>query len=233
MSWIVKKPAATEVAPNWLRPYCKQFREELVAQGYAAATMRTYDTATRLLCEEIARRGLRKGEFAGRMLSQVQAAVLKAIHPNKHTYTKYCLARFIDALVQAGAAERPKAPKRVPTALDHLVAEYEAYLREQRGLSRATIYHCVRFLHRFMAFRFGGQLGDMNLITVEDVARFLHEVMSRKSPYRDRTPPTHLRNLFRFLFWSGKTKRDLASCLPRVAIGRASHLPRSLRPEEI
>jgi hypothetical protein len=42
-----------------------------------------------------------------------------------------------------------------------------------------------------------------------------------------------LRSLFRFLFWSGKTKRDLASSLPRVATGRASHLPRSLKPEEI
>ena len=233
MAWIVKKLTAIEVAPNWLRPYCKQFREQLVAQGYAAATMRTYDTAARLLCEEIVRRGLRKGEFAGRMLSQVQAAALKAIHPDKHTYTEYCLARLIDALVEAGAAERPKVPKKAPTALDRLVAEYEAYLREQRGLTEATIYHCVRFLHRFMAFRFGGELGDMNVITADDVARFLHEVMSRKSPYRDRTPPTHLRNLFRFLFWSGKTKRDLASCLPRVAIRRASHLPRSLRPEEI
>ena len=121
----------------------------------------------------------------------------------------------------------------MPTALDRLVEEYTAYLREQRGLADATIYHCVRFLHRFMAFRFGAVLGDVNTITADDVARFLHEIMSRKSPYRGRTPPTHLRNLFRFLFWSGKTKRDLASCLPRVATGRTSHLSRSLRPEEI
>ncbi|MDA8093483.1 MAG: hypothetical protein M0T84_06135 [Betaproteobacteria bacterium] len=233
MPWTVKKPTATEVAPNWLRPHCKQFRESLVDQGYAPATMRTYDTAARLLCEEIARRGLRKGELAGRMLSQVQAAALKAIHPNKHTYTKYCLERFIDALVEAGAAQRPKAPKKVPTALDRLVEEYTVYLREQRGLTDATIYHCVRILHRFMSFRFGAVLGDVNTITADDVARFLHEIMSRKSLYRDRTPPTHLRNLFRYLFWSGGTKHDLASCLPRVATGRTSHRSRSLRAEEI
>ena len=46
-------------------------------------------------------------------------------------------------------------------------------------------------------------------------------------------PPTHLRNLFRFLFWSGKTKRDLATSLPRVATPRHTHLPRSLKPEEV
>lgn len=233
MPWKIKKPKAAEVAPDWLRPHCKQFREKLVDQGYAPDTIRTYDTAARLLCEEIARRGLGKGELAGRVLLEAQAAALKAIHPNKHTYIKYCLTRFVDALVEAGAAERPKAPKKAQTALDRLVVEYEVYLREQRGLAEATIYHCLRFLHRFMAFRFGDRLGDINAITPHDVARFLHEIMSRKSPYRDRTPPTHLRNLFHFLFWAGKTKRDLASSLPRVAIRRASHLSCSLRPEEV
>jgi integrase/recombinase XerD len=233
MPWTVRKPTAIEIAPNWLQPHCNQFREKLVAQGYAAATMRTYDAAARLFCEEVVRRDLCRSELVGRNLSQVQAAALMAIHPNKHTYTKYCLERFIDALVEAGVAERPQAPKKTPAALDRLVGEYEAYLREQRGLTDATIYHCVRFLHRFMAFRFGGGLGDMSAITPDDVARFMHEIMGRKTPYRDRTPPTHLRNLFRFLFWSGKTKRDLASSLPRVAIRRASHVSRSLRPEEI
>jgi integrase/recombinase XerD len=91
----------------------------------------------------------------------------------------------------------------------------------------------VRFLERFMTFRFGAKLGDLNDITPADIVKFLREVMGRKTPYRDKTPPTHLRSLFRYLFWSGKTKRDLASSLPRVATGRASHLSRSLKPEEI
>jgi site-specific recombinase XerD len=82
-------------------------------------------------------------------------------------------------------------------------------------------------------FRFGKKLGNLNDITPADIVKFLYDVMGRKISYRDKTPPTHLRSLFRFLFWSGKTKRDLASSLPRVATGRASQLPRSLKPEEI
>ena len=82
-------------------------------------------------------------------------------------------------------------------------------------------------------FRFGKKLGNLNDITPADIVKFLCDVMGRKISYRDKTPPTHLRSLFRFLFWSGKTKRDLASSLPRVATGRASQLPRSLKPEEI
>jgi len=42
---------------------------------------------------------------------------------------------------------------------------------------------------------------------------------------------THLRGLFKFLFWSGKTRRNLPDSLPRVATG-ADHLPSYLKPED-
>jgi integrase/recombinase XerD len=233
MPWSIKKPTAADIAPDWLQPYCKQFLQKLADQGYAPATRRTYDGAAALFCQEVARRGLGNGQLVGQTLSKVRASALKGMHPNKHHQKIYCLERFIDALVDAGVAERPEPPKKAPTAIERLRAEYEAYLREQRGLTEATIYHCVRFLERFMTFRFGAKLGDLNDITPADIVKFLREVMGRKTPYRDKTPPTHLRSLFRYLFWSGKTKRDLASSLPRVATGRASHLSRSLKPEEI
>jgi len=83
------------------------------------------------------------------------AAALKAMHPNKYNQKRFCLERFIDALVEAGVADRPKPKEKKPTRLDRLQAEYESYLRDQRGLTDATIYHCVSFRKRFMGFRFG------------------------------------------------------------------------------
>ena len=108
--------------------------------------------------------------------------------------------------------------------------EYVAYLRDQRGLTEATIYHCVCFLNRFMAFRFGDTLGNLNDITPHDIVDFLRKLRSDGKAPRDKTPPSHLRNLFRFLFWSGKTKRDLAASIPRVAQPPRSTLPRYLKP---
>ena len=83
------------------------------------------------------------------------------MHPTKHDQKKYCLDRFIDALVEAGVAERPAQKKARPSPLDGLRSEYVAYLRDQRGLTEATIYHSVCFLKRFMAFRFGNTLGNI------------------------------------------------------------------------
>ncbi len=233
MPFAEKKPTAAEVAPGWLKPFCQQFQRELATQGYASCTLRSYDRAAAQFCREVARRGLRKGQLAGATLASVHAAALKEMHPNKHVYKRHCLQCFVDALVEAGLAERPDQPQKKPTARDRLRAEYEAYLRQQRGLTEKTIYSCVRFFERFMTFRFGAGLGDLNDITPADVVAFLREVMGRKPGYRDKTPPTHLRGLFRFLFWSGKTKRDLASSLPRVATAKATNLSRSLKPEEV
>jgi site-specific recombinase XerD len=154
------------------------------------------------------------------------------MHPNKYDQKKYCLERFIDVLVDAGVAKRSKPERKAATPLDRLQSEYESYLQNQRGLTDATIYHCVSFLKRFMAFRFGETLGNLNDITPHDIIGFLRKLRGGSAP-RDKTPPTHLRNLFRFLFWSGKTKRDLAISIPRVAQPPRSTLPRYLKPEEV
>jgi hypothetical protein len=58
-----------------------------------------------------------------------------------------------------------------------------------------------------MTFRFGERLGDFDEITPHDVVEFIRKLRGGTAP-RDKTAPSHLRNLFRFLFWSGKTKRS-------------------------
>ena len=218
---------------GWLTSHRDSFLKTLAEQGYTAGTLRTYGDAASVFCKAVARRGVRAGKLAGRALTTARAAALDAMHANKPIYKRFCLDRFIDALVAAGVAERPEAHRPAPTAFDRLRAEYATYLREQRGLAEKTIYASLSFYDRFMRFRFGAKLGPLDDITPADIVAFLREVMGRRSTFRDTTPPTHLRSLFRFLFWSGKTKRDLASSLPRVASPSASLLPRSLKPEEI
>ena len=228
-----RKTDTAAASVDWLDQYRLKFLKLLHDQGYAPATVRTYDGAAALLCRVVSRRGLHNGQLVGQALSKVRTAALASMHPNKYDQKQYCLERFIDALVEAGVAERP-APKKVrPSPLDRLQSEYVAYLRDQRGLTEATIYHCVRFLNRFMAFRFGDTLGNLNDITPHDIVDFLRKLRSDGKAPRDKTPPSHLRNLFRFLFWSGKTKRDLAASIPRVAQPPRSTLPRYLKPEEV
>jgi len=52
MPWKLKNPAAADIAPDWLQPYCTQFLRKLSDQGYAAVTLRSYDRAAALLCQD-------------------------------------------------------------------------------------------------------------------------------------------------------------------------------------
>ncbi len=117
--------------------------------------------------------------------------------------------------------------------LQTLKLEYEDYLHTQRGLSDRSIYHCWRFADRFLAFRFKGKACDLSKIAASDIAKFMQHLTARGKPFRDKTPPTHLRNFFRFLFKSGKTSTNLAPSVPRIAQRYASALPRHLSPEQV
>jgi site-specific recombinase XerD len=218
---------------DWLRPHRERFLKNIADQGYSDGTLTHYNGATSQFCKEVARLGLRQGQLVGSMLSKVCAAVLKSNRHHKHSYKKFCVNRFVDNLVEAGVAKLPAPARQRPTARDQLRTEYETYLRVQQGLAEATIRSRLNFFDRFMTFRFGAKLGNVNDITLGDLVAFLRKVMFRSQSFRDTSPPTHLRALFRFLFWSGKTKRDLAASLPSVARPRDTHLPRSLKLKEI
>ncbi|WP_457578691.1 site-specific integrase [Ensifer adhaerens] len=214
--------------------HCRQeFLGRLAAQGYARSTQRKYERIIGKFCAEIEKRGLSSCRLDEAAVDVLRQAMLTETNESARTYAKFCLNRFLDHLVDAGVASLPEQPVKEPTPLDRLREEYDAYLRQQRALSEATIYHCLRFLERFMAFRFGKTPGDLNAITPDDIVAFLGRLKVGSRPYRDKTPPTHLRNLFKFLFWNGKTRRNLANSVPRMVQAQPANLPRHLQPDEV
>lgn len=115
-----------------------------------------------------------------------------------------------------------------------LKTRYEEYLRRHRGVSERTVYHSWRFADRFLTFRFGDAAPDFGDITPTDVVTFLQRLTTRKAPYRDKTPPTHLRNFFQYLFKEGLTATNFALVIPSVAARRYdARLPRYLSPEQV
>ena len=230
---IAKNPGGERAdEAGWPWSHRKTFLERLGAQGYAAVTIHEYRTIAGRFCEAIEKRALRVGDLDGATMERLRHAVLSGVTGSARTYAKFCLGRFIDHLIEAGAAAAPQPPTKKLTALDRLREEYESYLRRQRGLAESTIDNCMRYMERFLAFRFGDKLGDLNAITPDDIVAFLSKLKAGSMPRRYKALPSHLRSLFKFLFWSGKTRCNLANSLPRVATS-ADNLPRYLKPEEI
>jgi integrase/recombinase XerD len=154
-------------------------------------------------------------------------------HGDRRQYAVFVVRRFAAYLAAHGAGKLPAPPTQRELARIALRGDYEDYLRRQRGLSERTIGHCWRFADRFLDFRFGNTDIDLSAITPGDIAAFLQQLTTRQAPFRDKTPPTHLRNFFRYLFKSGLTATNLALCVPSVAQRYAARLPRHLAPEQV
>ena len=231
----VKNPGSKTIhKEEWLASHCQMFLDGLCAQGYTPNTVHFYERTICLLQEEIEERRLSVRDLDGPTIEAIREAVLSKMTNRTRTFAMFCFKRFIDHLVDAGvvALQEPQQAKEL-TALDRLREEYYTYLRQQRGLSEATIYTCIHYMERFMTFRFGETIGNLNAITPDDIVNFFCQLKAGPRPFQGKSVPSHLRNLFKFLFWSGKTRRNLANGIPRVAQPQPANLPRYLKPEDI
>ncbi|MGR3761928.1 tyrosine-type recombinase/integrase [Roseobacteraceae bacterium NS-SX3] len=209
----------------------EDFERFIVDQGYSTQTVAKYrksvDALLAALREAAVDLASLTDDLAEVLISRISAEASRK--DRKHS--RYRLERVRDFLI-----EQADAPARMPPAIDMspracLRREYETHLKEQRGLAGGTIVHCLRFYDLFLTYMFGADLGNLNKIGPDDVASFIRE--RRGGAPRDKTTPSHLRNLFKFLFWSGRTKRNLATAIPRVRQAKPTQIPRYLPPAEV
>ena len=205
---------------TWLEPHCAAFLSELTRLGYSLDTWRQYERTVESFRTALSQHDEVRPHLDGAMLDRLRAKVLNATPQSGAAYGAYRLDQLVASLVKAGVATLLPPPAKPQTPREALLAEYESYLRVQRGLSEPTIYQCRCLYERFMTDRFGDGLGNLMDLVPGDVVAFCHKIKSRTAW------PSHLRNLFQFLFWSGKTKVNLAASLPRVSRSGTSNLPR-------
>jgi len=166
-------------------------------------------------------------------MDKLATPIVKAASAKDKKHCRYRLNRFRDYPIEnAGAPPRPEPPLDMsPRAV--LKREYETYPRVRRGLSDETIHRCPRFYDRFPTAKFGAGLGDPNSIAPDDISGFILRLREAGGAPRDKTGPSHLRNLFQFLFWSGKTERNPSSAVPKARQPKPTGIPRYLEPEEV
>jgi site-specific recombinase XerD len=209
----------------------EQYRVELERLNYGRATINIYLRSIRRLRSLMEHQGVALDQLTPDIAAEL---VLRADwRGDRREYAAFTVRRFVGYLSALGLAKPPAPPTPRQLACAALRRDYEDYLRRQRGLGERTIGHCWRFADRFLDFRFRDAEIDLGAITPGDIVAFLQRLTIRKAPFRDKTPPTHLRNFFRYLFKCGLTPTNLALCIPSVAQRYDARLPRHLTPEQV
>jgi site-specific recombinase XerD len=137
------------------------------------------------------------------------------------------LDRLLTMLRQIGVAKPEQTPV-ADNAQTRIVAEFQRYLLQERGLSPLTLLNYVPVVEQFMAERFHNRPPNFALLRARQVTGFVMRHARQLSPVRAGLMVTALRSFLRYLRHHGAIATDLAGCVPTVPNWSLSTLPRFL-----
>ena len=232
MRYIVDGQVVLLRAPEGpLAPYLKPFAGSLLKQGYALKSIhRQVPIAVGFS------RWLKRQEIALRSITSE--------HPSR--YLRYrarwarpsqgdaaALEHLLTLLRSEAAIPAEKISVHRLTPGERCTEAYALYLREVRGLAKATIINYVPFIGKFLKDRFGDGPLALSQLCASDVARFVQRQASHLHRKRAKLLTTALRSFFRYARYLGKTKLDLAAAVPAVADWSMSSIPRAIPAEQV
>jgi site-specific recombinase XerD len=210
--------------------YLDSFEQSLAAEDYKFETLRQYRCLLRRFGGLIEAEGVAPSALTPDLAIQL-ARQLPAVRKNSVKIPNLA-KRFVLHLIELGVAP-PLSVTAAQAARAELLGDFESYLIRQRGLSRRSVYQAVRYAHRFLDHRFGDGPLDLSSITAPDIVAFMEYLLARKRPFLDKTPASHLRCFFQYLFMRAITAANLSLCVPKMHKRWNAHLPRHLSPHDV
>jgi len=137
------------------------------------------------------------------------------------------LQRLLTMLRQKGVVQ-PHQPPVTDNAQARIVADFQRYLLQERGLSPLTLLNYVAVMEQFLSERFHNRAPNFAMLRAPDVTGFVMRHARQLSPMRARLMVTALRSFFRYRRHRGAIATDLAACVPTVPNWSLSTLPRFL-----
>jgi len=137
------------------------------------------------------------------------------------------LQRLLTMLRQKGVV-KPHQPPVTDNAQARIVADFQRYLLQERGLSPLTLLHYVAVMEQFLSERFHNRAPNFAMLRAPHVTGFVMRHARQLSPMRARLMVTALRSFFRYRRHRGAIATDLAACVPTVPNWSLSTLPRFL-----
>jgi integrase/recombinase XerD len=208
--------------------YIEDFAASLIGEGYAPYTLKTKYQLVGDLSAWLARRGL--------PLAALDAKHFRQFYVHRHGGCRRGDARSEQQLLEflrAREAIPPLASKAKPNSIDALVQAYERFLRNERGVSAATLTSYLPIIRRFLAQSFAGKEPCLADLQAKDVHEFILREARRVGMRHARKIMAVLRSFTRFLKERGATKADLSAAVTASPMRSLAQLPKTLAPKEV
>jgi len=214
-----------------LSPHIASFRAKLEDVGYTPAHVVYHLRSCAKLDVWLLRRKKRLWRLNEKEVDQFLHR-LRNRHPSVCRGAPSALRRLLTFLRDIGVIA-PKNASAASSPAQRLVNEYRVFLKEERGLDRATIYGYSRHIDRFLAERFGAGRVDLRALGTADITSFVRRQAPRFGHGWAGQMVTGLRSFFRFAQFRGLAVLDLAAVVPAIPSWERSGPPKHLSSESV
>jgi site-specific recombinase XerD len=136
-------------------------------------------------------------------------------------------------LRQCDVIPEEETPASRESPAERCVHAYEQYLREARGLAKATITNYAPFVRDFLNDCFGDGRVMLSRLCAGDVVRFVQRQVPRLCLKRAKLMTSALRSFLQYGRYRGDMRRDLAAAVPIVASWSMTSIPRAITTDQV
>lgn len=211
--------------------FVQVFVEQMQAQGYAAASVKT---STRLVNDFVAwldQHGIEdRSLWANHVADYLDDRWLQRRRRRGDIFTLHGFARLVAPDGYIASSEQPVAiaPAR------RVRQEFEQYLLRERGLAAASLRLYGDAVGRFLGNVFGDGEVQLGQLTPADIVRFVQADATRlRHSKRAKVMISALRSFLQFGRYRGDITADLHACVPTVANWSMAGIPRTISASQV
>jgi site-specific recombinase XerD len=141
------------------------------------------------------------------------------------------LRRWLSMLRDAGVIAPPPVPNSTPQ--EQIFAEFDNYLRRERGLSPKSIARYLPIIRQFLREVCPAGASDLSEIRQETVIAYIERHARDWSPSSGKAMCTSLRTFLRYLHHQGLNLLALAGCVPSIRRWTMASLPSHLSAAQV
>jgi integrase len=141
--------------------------------------------------------------------------------------------RLLLSFLRDGGVVAPKSEPIASSPSQRLANRYRAFLKEERGLDRATIYNYSRHIDRFLTEHYGTGRVALRTLGTTHITSFIRRHVSRGGRGLAAQLVTGLRSFFRFARLQGLIASNLAEAVPAIPSWEMSGPPKYIPTEAV
>jgi integrase/recombinase XerD len=207
------------------------FAEQMQAQGYAEASMKTSTRLVKDFAVWLDQHGIASQSLSAKHVADYLDHRWRKLRRRRgDAFTLEAFGQFVapNGYKASSGQEAAISPAR------RVRQEFEQYLLCERGLAAASILLYGNSIERFLDSVFGASEVRLDQISAPDVIGFVQTEAARLNhPKRAQVMTTALRSFLQYGRYRGEIVVDLHTCVPTVANWSLAGIPRTISPAQV